>query len=62
MQAAAVGPTLPALASVAGLRAGHLRRASYSGSLMGSKVGAWVGMQANRWMCMCEWVAGLLGG
>ncbi|PSC69312.1 hypothetical protein C2E20_7167 [Micractinium conductrix] len=37
VQAAAVGPTPPPLASVAGLRVGMLRRASYSGSMMGSK-------------------------
>ncbi|KAL4443861.1 hypothetical protein ABPG75_011598 [Micractinium tetrahymenae] len=37
VQAAAVAPTPPPLASVAGLKPGLLRRASYSGTMMGSK-------------------------
>lgn len=39
VQAASVGPTPPPLQDVAGLKAGMLRRASYSGTMMGSKVG-----------------------
>jgi hypothetical protein len=39
VQAAAVGPTPPPLQDVAALKAGMLRRASYSGTMMGSKVG-----------------------
>ena len=39
VQAAAVGPTPPPLRDTAGLKAGMLRRASYSGTMMGSKVG-----------------------
>ncbi len=40
VQAAAVAPSPPPLASVAGLKPGLLRRASYSGTMMGSKVPA----------------------
>ena len=40
VEAAAVGPTPAPLASVAGLKPGMLRRASYSGYMLGSKVGA----------------------
>ena len=46
VEAAAVGPTPPPLASVAGLKAGMLRRASYSGYMLGSKVGAAVMLPA----------------
>lgn len=38
VQTAALDPTPPPLHDASGLRAGMLRRASYSGTMMGSKV------------------------
>ena len=52
-EAAAVGPTPPPLADVSALRPGMLRRASYSGSMMGSKVGGACRLQGFH----CTWLS-----